>query len=358
MNIAFCSNFTYPSIGGSEIVVKNVSEYFTQYFSRVVCYGYNVNKRFQLNDVCYCPCFKGGEIVNQIKDFDHIFIYSDSFWGWKDILLNLNKIRGKITIVLLGMYNMLSNKHLLDIFVNNISKFNVIVHSDNYIDFHKCKKIGIEPKVIPNGVDISEFYSKPIDFRQEYNIKTKYILLNVSNYFYGKGQLYFDKILKHLDIDYTLVSVSQDIKYPFDERFLRQSKQKCEKYNTLFLRNIPREHVVSAFKSSDVFIFPSLKEVFPLVILESMASGLPFISLDVGNVNEYGIKDNVIKQPLTDQKGYKIFDEKISKLFSEKIKSLLSDRKKYIVRSQQGIDMSKKYDWNIILDKYRRNIIG
>jgi hypothetical protein len=49
---------------------------------------------------------------------------------------------------------------------------------------------------------------------------------------------------------------------------------------------MPRENVVAALKDADLFWFGSEIECFPLVILEAMAAGTPWLSMDVGNVAE------------------------------------------------------------------------
>jgi L-malate glycosyltransferase len=53
------------------------------------------------------------------------------------------------------------------------------------------------------------------------------------------------------------------------------------------LRDGRESHVVeSALGEADLFLFPSSIECAPLVILEAMAAGVPWISYDVGNVRE------------------------------------------------------------------------
>jgi glycosyltransferase involved in cell wall biosynthesis len=47
-----------------------------------------------------------------------------------------------------------------------------------------------------------------------------------------------------------------------------------------------REVVEAALSSADLFLLPSRIECSPLVIIESMAASLPWISYDVGNVRE------------------------------------------------------------------------
>lgn len=52
------------------------------------------------------------------------------------------------------------------------------------------------------------------------------------------------------------------------------------------VRNLDRDDLVGAFFESDLFIFASTIEYSPLVLYESCAAGLPFLSVPVGNACE------------------------------------------------------------------------
>jgi glycosyltransferase involved in cell wall biosynthesis len=50
--------------------------------------------------------------------------------------------------------------------------------------------------------------------------------------------------------------------------------------------DLPRDHVVSAFLESDLFVFASRIEYSPLVLFEAAAAGTPFLTVPVGNSPE------------------------------------------------------------------------
>src|SRR5262249_12219825 len=52
-------------------------------------------------------------------------------------------------------------------------------------------------------------------------------------------------------------------------------------------QHIPRPSVVSALREADLLVHPSTRETSPLVILEAMAAGLPWVAFDAGNVREF-----------------------------------------------------------------------
>ena len=63
-------------------------------------------------------------------------------------------------------------------------------------------------------------------------------------------------------------------------------EKKFEGTNTVFTGFMHGEELSKAFASGDAFIFPSVSETLGLVILESMASGLPVIAAKSGPTNE------------------------------------------------------------------------
>lgn len=57
------------------------------------------------------------------------------------------------------------------------------------------------------------------------------------------------------------------------------------------LGNIPEANMPELYEAGDVFIFPSLKEGWGLVVLEAMASGVPVIASNIEPLTEY-LRDN------------------------------------------------------------------
>jgi glycosyltransferase involved in cell wall biosynthesis len=47
-----------------------------------------------------------------------------------------------------------------------------------------------------------------------------------------------------------------------------------------------RQTLIGAYQQADVFVMPSEIEAAPVVLLEAMAAGLPWVSFEVGNVAE------------------------------------------------------------------------
>ena len=236
--------------------------------------------------------------------------------------------------------------------VNNKNRLNFITHSDGE-DYKWAVEKGFEPTIIRNGISIEEFENNKINFREKYQIKEKYLVLNISNYFFGKGQEHFIDIAQAYSEkkDFVFVQISNTIKYPYDLRFLNRCKNKSKGLNVIFLRDIPREDVIAAFKGADVFLFTSKKEVAPIVILEARAASLPFVSLKVGDIDKGGI---VINPQSYDSKGYAILTPDLVKHMIYGINYLTTKKNlKMGIIEESNADILER-DWKNIVPLYSK----
>ena len=361
MELGICCNFGPPHCGGSEQVIENIStRLIERYGYNITIFGNNYKRKEIYKGINLCPCLKGDQFVSQIANLDSLMVYSDSQWNMDNILNNIKKIDCGLSLALVGGYHMRSHPAIFELLKKNIDKFNLITHSKVTPDYKWCIDNELPVKVVPNGINTSEFSENSINFRKKYNIKKKYIILNLSNMFYGKGfdilPKIYQKLSNRLD-DFIFLQLSNSVKYPYDQIFLNRTKQQCNGMNIRFLRDLPREDVVASFKESDIFLFTSKKEVCPLVILESRAAKLPWVSMDVGNTIEQpgGI---VISNQSVDYKGYKIVDDKIVDNYVGNIIKILKDkdmRDKLITEGQKDIE---EIDWDNIVPLYNEVFRG
>ena len=363
MNIGILCNFGpgivsgIPQIGGSENVIENISKLLIRdYNYEVNIYAFNYDKKDTCHNINIIPCGKNNKLIDQINSYTKILIYSDSFWGLNSVLDNINKIKPKITLVLVGAYFLKSHPEYLKILKSNINKFNLVVHSRITPDYKFCVENNLPVSVIPNGISTEEFKINKINFLEKYKIKEKYVILSVFNWFYGKGFNKLTEFYRSLEKelkDFIIIQVSSSIKYPYEKRFLEKCQYECRNMNIKFLRNIPREDVVSAFNNSDIYLNLSFKEVSPLILYESRASSLPFVSSNVGNSIEQkgGI---IIVNNNEDEKGYKIVDKQIIDKYVDSIIRILTNnslRERLIREGQEDI---KQYDWKNIVPEYNK----
>lgn len=359
MKIVICCNHSFPHVGGSEKVVQQIAESSVAFDHNVYVISRSLTKDLVNNNVKYVKCANSGiDFIKQLKKLnpDHIHVYSDCFLYWNDIIhANIDATK---SIALVGMNHMRESRRTMQAFLRNKDEFTVITHSDNYVDYNKCLAKGVSPVVIPNGVDIEEFDHNTTEF----NKKGKKTVLCVSNFFPGKGQ---DHLVKILDLlankrdDFRAVFVSTSINFAFARILERQVKNLLQnsKFEYDFLQNISREQTVAAFKHADVFAFPSQKEVAPLVLIESQAARVPWVSLPVGNARE--LKGGVIVPHAgIDSRGYARYSNDCYDNYTKNLDDMLNGLNVDGLVSEGREQVEKIYSWSKIGSLYNKVFIS
>ena len=98
------------------------------------------------------------------------------------------------------------------------------------------------------------------------------------------------------------------------------------------------------FSNSDIFLFPSLHEGFPKVVIESMACGLPSIVFD-----RYGPE-----AVIDNETGFIVSNEKE---MIEKLEILIKNKTLRDKFSQNAIKRAKEFDWNKIVKQWEDFLI-
>jgi len=205
--------------------------------------------------------------------------------------------------------------------------------------------------IISNGVDCAKF-DIDVDKRKVRSSlgvnENQKLIITVGRNHPKKGFEYIPKMIKHL------------LKKGAEFRWLLVGKG-CEKIKLLADREnlskylivkevksdgegpeIPNKKLIEYYKASDIFVFPTLIELFAKVLIEAMAAGLPIVTTSVPGVddiirnNENGLKCRV--GDITDMA------ESIIRLFSD---NLLAKR-----LSENATQDAKNYDWDNVVDKY------
>lgn len=178
---------------------------------------------------------------------------------------------------------------------------------------------------------------------KKHEIKDKYIVSHVANSFtgYGKGHKVLMDAIKIVKSKGYNVDVNFVGDGPLKDEFIEYSIKLGIRNNVNFLGRMSNgEEVRKAISSSDMFVFPTMAEGLPRVLLEAMSVGLPSISSPVCGIPE--ILPNKFLVSYDDPKGY-----------ANKIIELISKKDIYENASKYNIEISKKYT-NTILEK-RRN---
>jgi len=163
-----------------------------------------------------------------------------------------------------------------------------------------CAQHGLPPPVtIPNGVDLLEIGAPPRDVRGRWGIGERPWVVSVSSHSPVKGHdALFDVVGRVRAVLPAVCGTIIGGNHPAARWGLGRLGVKggcwyhC-RLRTLGARGVelrwgvPRPEVVSAIQEADVVIVTSRREASPIVPLESMAAGTPWVSFDVGCVREY-----------------------------------------------------------------------
>lgn len=176
--------------------------------------------------------------------------------------------------------------------------------------------------VIPNGISIKEFDEKLIVSRHK-----NFVIGYVGRFAQEKRPELF---LRLSQMEYSFPCASKIISDKFETLISDYSNLK-----TIIGINDPI-HMRQAFSEISLLIVPSVREGFPLVIMEAMELGIPVISTNVGSVQEH-VK-NEINGYLTET------DEELFLDFSyKKIELLGNNEELYTTLSHNARHYAEKY---------------
>ncbi len=177
-------------------------------------------------------------------------------------------------------------------YINNYDAIVQLHENDDGNLFFK-KKFGKSGVIIENAAEDMCFSEKlSSNVLEKYGINGPYAIC-VSNYGTGKNQEMvlraYAKCHDNASAINTLVFIGGDslgymsyLREIYEEMLLED-----ESLNVIFLKDIPRDDTIDLLKQSYMFVFGSRGEKFPVVIVEAMAAGVPFISTDVGIVKYF-----------------------------------------------------------------------
>lgn len=198
-------------------------------------------------------------------------------------------------------------------------------------DFLRRKILAAAPdlrvQVIPNGLDVSRFRA---------STKTKSILL-CSRMFQFKGIQYFIEAVKDLQLDWQVTIIGDGPYLPELKRLAGQSKTKIH-FTGWLDKNSPE--YIRLFSESSIFVFPSLMENFPTVLLEAMAAGMAIISSNAGGCPEAVGEVGIYVQP----------DDPDD--IREKLLNVVKDEMLCEDLSQRALARAARYSWREITKEY------
>ncbi|MFQ5867724.1 MAG: glycosyltransferase family 4 protein [bacterium] len=240
-------------------------------------------------------------------------------------------------------------KHVARFIVRN-SDHMIAVSSFVKSNLDKLVSYNTKATVCPMGINTDIFVSKdPIKLKENYNIRTKYILLFVGRLVEKKG------------IEYLIDAMKIVTKKLFDLKLLiigsgnleKKLKNKVNKLNlssyVSFLGIKKHDELIDYYNICDLLILPSIfdkyghTETLGMVILEAMSCGKPVIASNIGGIPE-SVK-NGYNGLLTIPKSPADIADKIVKAFTQ------FDVEEMGKRARQT---ARRYDWEKVGKKYER----
>ena len=106
---------------------------------------------------------------------------------------------------------------------------------------------------------------------------------------------------------------------------------------------IPHEKMPEYYNSIDVYICASKNEGTPNPVLESLASGVPIISTNVG----------IVRDALGEKQKNFILEERTKECLKNKLKELLNDKKQFKELSQENLGQRENWSWEKKCDQFK-----
>ncbi len=320
MKILHTVEFYEPSKGGSEEVIRQISERLALRGHQVtVATSYLPDRRFhELNGVRveqfrirgnYVKGLKGEiELYKQFlrsSKFDVMLNYGAQSWPTDLAFQIIEDIPSKKFIMPMG-YSRLKHPKYQDYFQKlpkYLCKYDKIIYSSpNYQDKFFGDNQGLSDRavIIRNGASQEEFERPILGFRKKYGITSKFMFISVANHYFSKGHSFVIEAFKMLKTkNCSLVIIGERPQaHPWYSCYPFCRLQGMFNDRIHVLNNVPRDLVVSAYHEADAFVFGSKIECAPLVTYESFASRTPFITTDVGIVKDHKELIRIVRNPI------------------------------------------------------------
>jgi glycosyltransferase involved in cell wall biosynthesis len=218
--------------------------------------------------------------------------YAAQIWSTDLALPLLGALEAKTVVVPCG-YSGLGLPHFRSYFEHlpaALKRADALVYmSRSYQDWEhdQASGLGHLAHVIPNGAADEEFAEiGPPSGRDR--AQRGHTVITVANHLPGKGH---DAVVKAFRAAAgrhdRLVIIGGRPTSSAEPTCWRSCRMAAMRDRRITLaEGLARDEVVAAYRTADVFLFGSEVECAPLVLVESMAAGLPFVSTPVGNAED------------------------------------------------------------------------
>jgi glycosyltransferase involved in cell wall biosynthesis len=236
------------------------------------------------------------------RAWDTVAMHYAYIWTTDVLLDELDAIAGRKFLLLQGMAvmgNPRFSDYLSQLALASRRMAAIVAVSSLTEETTFCRAYGIAaPIIIPNGVTPDEWTTPAVGARTRLSIGQKPWAVSVGNHTRAKRHaLFFDVISALTDRHPGLVGTLIGNPHRADRWQLGRlgiqggcwyaCRGRALVSPHVELRsNVPRPWVVSAIKEADIVVVPSKWEASPITVLEAMAAGTPWVSMNAGCVRE------------------------------------------------------------------------
>ncbi|MGH7156945.1 MAG: glycosyltransferase family 4 protein [Candidatus Saccharimonadales bacterium] len=382
MRILHTVEYYYPSVGGAQEVVRQISERLVRLGHEVTVATTKLPERKSLshNGVRIVEFAIEGNAVRGIKgekkkyqdflrkgEFDVIMNYAAQQWATDlafEIIDELKTAKVLVPCGFSGLYDP-SYKTYFKNMPSKIKQYDASVYlSDDYRDINFARTHHVSnTHLIPNGAGADEF-DQQIDFslRQKLGIpRNNFLILTVGSHTGLKGHSESIKIFEQANINKaTLLIIANDFGVGCISSCKEQAQRSRRSLNylrrrkQLLVKDLPRVQTVAAYKEADLFLFPSNIEASPLVLFEAMAGRTPYMTTDVGNAKEI-IKwssGGLLLPTFVDDQGLSHADIPKAIDLLENLHNKPRERQDLATKGYKA--WKKRFTWEIITQQYEK----
>lgn len=213
--------------------------------------------------------------LNEIKCKKILYLHDIYDFKWSKMdLVSLSRIISKL------YYNITRRVYYANLY-KKLRLYDIITHLTPFDNSYKYMiKHHINNNIILGNAALDTMF-EPCQKKLD-----KSYFLSVANYAEHKNQKFILKAFYQSGVNYEMVFVGREKNKYYDELVKLKDlldQQYGEKKVTFYV-GISREATEVFFKNAKALILGSRVEKFPIVIIEAMASKIPFISTDIGSV--------------------------------------------------------------------------
>lgn len=214
----------------------------------------------------------------------------------------------------------------------SLDKANAIVVPSGFLEI-VFEKHGYAPQVVPNIIDFSRFFSLATDLNPSWVESPRLLVARNLELIYDNAtalqafKIIHDAVpLAHLTIAGTGPELAQ----------LKDLTQSLNIANAVtFTGRVNNEEMPSLYHNADIMLNPTLADNMPISILESLASGVPVVSTNVGGI-PYLVEH---------EKTALLVPEKNPIAMADAVLSLLRHPEQVAKLRQSGVELVSQYTW-------------